>query len=183
MISKIKNSPPALFLIKALVLYIVWYLVYELWLHPYTDIDLWVIDNIITISENLLTAFGFIIIPEVYDASFRTIGLDGTHGVWIGDSCNGITIFALFTGFIIAYPGKISKKIVYIIVGIISIHVLNIIRIMALTIILLYAPESLEFNHTYTFTTLMYAYIFFLWYLWTNKYSDAKLTLNEDQKV
>jgi exosortase family protein XrtF len=180
MISKIRNSPPALFLLKALLLYILWYLLYEFWIHPYTDIDLLVIDNIIYLSEVSLNFIGFDIIPDVYDSSFRTIGLDGTHGVWIGDSCNGITIFALFSGFIMAYPGLIKTKMWYILLGILTIHLLNIIRIMALTIILLYTPESLDFNHTYTFTTIMYVYIFYLWYLWSNNYSNQKLTVDEE---
>ena len=180
MISSIKNSPPLVFLLKALFLYIAWYLFYELWLHPYTNTDLLVIDNIIKFSEIGLKLLGFSIIPDVYDASFRTIGLDGSHGVWIGDSCNGITIFALFAGYIIAYPGKLKTKLFYIFFGVLTIHFLNILRIMALTIILLYAPESLDFNHTYTFTSIMYAYIFLLWYLWSNKFSSLKLVVNEN---
>ena len=179
MLDKYLKSPPILFLIKAFSLFIAWYFIYELWLHPYTDIDLLVIDNIIFLSEIGLSLIGFDIIPDVYDASFRTVGIDGTHGVWIGDSCNGITIFALFTGFIVAYPGKLKAKLLFIFLGILSIHVLNVIRIMALTSILLYAPESLEFNHTYTFTTITYAYIFYLWYLWANKYSSFKISIDE----
>jgi exosortase family protein XrtF len=175
MISHYNKLPPILkFLINALLLYLAWYLIYELWLHPLRFVDLWVIDNIISTSKIFLILLGFEVIPEVYDASFRTIGVDGTHGVWIGDSCNGLTIFALFTGFIVAYPGSIKLKLLYIPFGILTIHLLNIIRVTALSIILLYAPEKLDFNHSYTFTTIMYAYIFLLWYWWASKLSSLK---------
>lgn len=175
-------SPIHWFLIKAFSLYIFWYLFYELWLHPKGDFDLLVIDNIISISEYLLDLFGFIVIPDVYDASFRTLGVDGTHGIWIGDSCNGITIFALFTGFIIAFPGKWIRKLIYIPIGILFIHILNILRVMALSLILKYAPETLSFNHSYTFTTIIYAFIFLLWYLWATKY-NGELTFNTKNEV
>lgn len=28
--------------------------------------------------------------------TIRTIGIDGTNGLWIGDPCNGLSLFALF---------------------------------------------------------------------------------------
>jgi len=105
--------------------------------------------------------------------NIRTIGIDGTHGLWIGDPCNGLTLFALFTGFIIAYPGPLKKKLWFIPVGIIAIHFINIIRIVALSLIVYYFPdpEVLDFNHTYTFTLLVYGFVFSLWYVWAGKLS------------
>jgi exosortase family protein XrtF len=170
------TNPLVLFLIKALVLFFSWIIAYELWLNPIGTIDLFVIDKLIIQSAYFLELFGYELIPDsIYDTQYRTIGLDGTHGVWVGDSCNGLTVFALFTGFIIAFPGKWIRKLGFISFGIITIHLLNIIRVAALCIILLESPESLDFNHTYVFTTIIYAYIFLLWYWWANKLSFAKL--------
>jgi exosortase family protein XrtF len=104
----------------------------------------------------------------------RTLGIDGTHGLWIGDPCNGITLFALFTGFVIAYPGPVKRKIWFIPLGLFAIHIVNILRIVALAFITLYAPSYLEFNHTYTFTIIVYSFVFFLWMLWANKFSKPE---------
>jgi len=41
-----KKNPAAFFLLKALLLYIFWYLFYELWLHPIGYLDAFVIDNL-----------------------------------------------------------------------------------------------------------------------------------------
>lgn len=165
------KNPLFHFILKATGLYVLWFLLYELWLHPNHELDLWVIDNIIQISTNILEFVGYVTIHFPYDKFYRTLGVDGTVGVWVGDSCNGLSVVALFSGFIIAFPGDWRKKLLYIPFGIITIHLLNIIRISLLAIILKHAPETLEFNHTYTFTTLLYTYVFLMWYFWATKYS------------
>ncbi|MBL4625498.1 MAG: exosortase family protein XrtF, partial [Flavobacteriales bacterium] len=66
------------------------------------------------------------------------------------------------------------RKLWFIPFGIITIHILNVFRVCGLCIILLKSPESLDFNHTYIFTTVIYAYIFLLWYWWANNLSFSK---------
>lgn len=167
---KFKN-PVATFLVKAFVLYLLWIFFYQLWLHPKHILDTWIIKNITSVSYFILSHIGydtsvyenFSIDPE------RSVGINGGEGLWIGDSCNGLSLFALFAGFIIAYPGSSKKKIWYIPLGLISIHFINILRVIALAIINFYNPSNLAFHHTYTFTMLVYAYVFILWMIWVNK--------------
>ena len=177
MLEKIRTlvtNPLILFFLKSSFLFLLWIIVYDFWINPAQTFDLFVIDQLLTQGRFILELLGYELIPDaVYDTDYRTLGLDGTHGVWVGDPCNGITIFALFVGFIVAYPGKLLQKLWFIPFGIITIHLLNVIRIAALCIILLEAPDKLEFNHTYVFTTIIYSYIFLLWYWWSNKLSNA----------
>jgi hypothetical protein len=44
------------------------------------------------------------------------------------------------------------------------------------------SPESLEFNHKYTFTLLVYSLIFALWMLWVNRYSNLFFTATNKRK-
>lgn len=104
----------------------------------------------------------------------QVMGIDGSNGVWIGGPCNGITLMFLFAVFVIAYPGSIKNKLWYIPLGIIAVHALNIIRIVALAIIALHDPYSLDFNHTYTFTFIAYSFVFMLWMIWVNKLAEPK---------
>lgn len=164
------KNPLIRFLISVFVLYILWYLIYDLWLHPNEKLDLFVIDITISISKWLLELFGY----TVYTGADRLIGVDGASGLWIGDNCNGIVLFSLFAGFIIAYQGKIKYKLIYIPLGIISIQLLNVLRVVILAILDTYSRAWTEFNHTYTFTIIIYGYIFFLWMLWVNKFSNKK---------
>ncbi|MEO6902808.1 MAG: archaeosortase/exosortase family protein [Bacteroidia bacterium] len=166
------KNPIIRFLINVFIFYIGWYCVYNLWLHPQQKIDLWVIDFTITISKWLLIKLGYV----VFSGGDRLIGIDGTGGLWIGDNCNGIALFALFAGFIAAYNGKFNHKVIYIILGIIGIELLNVLRVVILAILDTYSRTWTEFNHTYTFTFIIYAFIFLLWMLWVNKFS--KITIN-----
>ena len=168
----IKN-PIARFLSIALLLYVAWYLLYELWLSPEGTIDNIIIDNLIVVSSTILNWMGFSTSWNAFtDDAMKIIAIEKTGGVWIGVPCNGMSLFALFTGFIIAYPGKLVRKLIYIPIGILSIHLINVVRVVALCLIAYkLPPEYLAFNHTYTFTIIVYAFVFFLWMLWTNKYS------------
>lgn len=170
------KNPITRFLILLLGFYIGWYLVYNLWLHPAETIDLFVIDITIKASRWLLELFGY----TVFTGVERVIGVDGTGGLWVGDNCNGMALFALFTGFILAYPGNWKKKLVFIPLGIISIELLNILRIICLAILDTHSRDWTEFNHTYTFTIIIYGFIFLLWMLWTNKVSDKNLSLKSE---
>jgi len=169
-------NPLFKFLIVAGLLLFGWNLLYELYLHPNTLFDRYVIDNLIYFSSIVLEMMGYELMPTPPAAQqIRTIGIDGSTGVWIGDPCNGISLFALFTIFMLAYPGPVLKKLWYIPMGLIVIHFVNIIRIVALTIIVYKDPSWLEFNHNYTFYVFVYSAVFILWYLWAFKLSGKSL--------
>lgn len=169
------NNRIAKFLITLFSFYVGWYLIYNLWLHPNEKLDLFVIDITVTISKWILETLGY----TVFTGADRLIGVDGTGGLWIGDNCNGIALFALFAGFIIAYPGSWKKKVLYIISGILLIELLNVFRVVLLAILDTFSRAWTEFNHTYTFTIVIYGCIFFLWMLWTNRISGTSLKEKE----
>ena len=127
MYSKIKQNKVLFFLLKALLLYVLWYMLYELWIGPKGVLDDWVINNLVHLSSFVLEVLGYRLMPEPMLAeNIRTVGIDGTHGLWIGDPCNGLSLFALFIGFVLAYPGPIKKKAWFIPLGVLTIHLLTI---------------------------------------------------------
>lgn len=165
------NNPVLKFLLLLFGLYLGWYLLYSFWIHPYEKIDLFIIDLTIYYSKLILELLNY----NVFTGVERVIGIDGTGGLWIGDNCNGIALFALFTWFIVAYPsGKWWQKLVYIVIGISIIQFLNILRIVLLAILDTKSRAWTEFNHTYTFTIVIYGVIFLLWIVWVNKTNKKK---------
>lgn len=158
------------FLALFLGLYLAWMLLYHYVIHPWEWLDTLVINDSSLWAVWLLDTFGFETFQGNHE-TIRTIGIAGTHGLWIGDPCNGITLFALFSLFIVAYPGKWKHKAWYIPLGITLIHIMNIFRIAFLCIITEKSPDWLEFNHTYLFQILMYGFIFLLWYFWIKRFS------------
>lgn len=165
--NKLVNEPIVKFLTIGFILYLSWLALYEWWIHPAGWADSAIINNTISISASVLEFLGY----EVEHNNNRMIGVKGTPGLFIGDSCNGISLFALYSIFLIAFPGKLVSKLIFIPAGILVIHLLNVLRVVVLGIILTYSYEWTEFNHTYTFTILIYAFIFFTWIYWINNYS------------
>jgi len=170
------NKPFIGFIISCLSFYIFWYFIYELWIHKKRWLDNFVIDQLKGIAETILKSLNYELIDySSFDPSIRTVGIDGSHGVWIGDPCNGIALFAIFTGFIIASPGKLVNKFLFIPLGIFMIHIINGLRVTALALLSYYYPETLEFNHNYTFTIIVYSFVFYLWYVWVKGLNNRKL--------
>lgn len=166
------------FIVISALLYFVLYLVYQFIVKRYTYYDQKFIGSIIQSSDYFLKLVGYKTFTILQDRDFQIVGIDGSNGVWVGSNCNAITLFTLFSVFIVAYPGNQNHKFWFVPVGILAIHLLNICRVIALVLIANYAPEYLNFNHTYTFTFLVYSFIFFLWILWVNKFSLIKTNEN-----
>lgn len=174
MLSKIRQNKFYFFLLKASILYGLSYFLYEFVIKKYTSLDQLFIRKIINLSSWILEQFGYTTFASRDVNDMQVMGIDGSNGVWIGGPCNGITLMFLFAIFVIAYPGSLKNKLWYIPLGIIAVHALNIIRIVALSIIAFYDPYSLDFNHTYTFTFIAYSFVFMLWMIWVNKLAEPK---------
>lgn len=167
--SQIKKTNKSLsssskFIFKLIALYLGIQLSYDYILSPYTPIDNVLIDSIIELSEKLLLLLGYDLLPSnsIYE---HHLGIADTTGVVIGNPCDGLSLFILFTSFIIVFRGKWWSKTLFVLAGIMLIHLVNILRIVALAVIVKYAPDTLDFHHSYTFTLIVYLFIFSLWVL------------------
>lgn len=150
--------------------YIAWHLSYENYLKPATLLDEYVTQNLIVVTEHLMQMLGYepVAFFQENDGMFRyRVGIRGAQGVMVGPSCDGVVLFALFAIFILSFPGTWFRKLWFIPAGIAVIHAANVARIVGLLFIQLYlGEEALKFNHDYTFTVLVYAIIFALWYVY-----------------
>lgn len=168
-----RTSPFWRFIIRGALLYTVWYFLYEFYIKPHTHFDEWVISLLTTGATHFLDALGFTM-KEFADGRWRThMAIDGSVGVTVGAPCDGIVLFALFTIFVLSYPGAAKHKWWFIPLGLIVIHVLNTLRIAALTWIVFYNEAWLDFNHDYTFTIFVYAVVFCLWYVWVTRFANV----------
>jgi exosortase family protein XrtF len=170
----LKFNAFARFLLLSCSLYLVLYLIYQFVVKRYSYYDQRFISSIINSADDVLHKLGYKTFKVLLDRDMQVIGIDGSNGVWVGSNCNAIMLFSLFSVFIIAYPGNQKNKLWFVPLGIVVIHVLNILRVAALAIIANINPFYLDFNHTYTFTFLIYAFIFLLWIIWVNRFADQK---------
>jgi exosortase family protein XrtF len=155
------------FILVATVMYLVWFFGYEQWLALDGRLDTALCIQISRTSMGLLKALGF---NASLDREYASVlMMDGRPAVIVGPPCNGLVLYALFSGFVLAFPGPWQRKLWFIPAGIALIWVLNVLRVGALALNQQYAHQSVDFNHHYTFTFIVYSCIFGLWMLWAKR--------------
>jgi exosortase/archaeosortase family protein len=101
-----------------------------------------------------------------------TLYFNDQYSMQITENCLGIKLMYIFSMLIIAYPGSSNKnKIWYIVMGIALLHILNISRMIVLSLVIVYTGYF-EFVHGFVFRLLFYGITFILWYIWIRKYVD-----------
>lgn len=166
------------FLLKAGVLYVIWHLFYQQVLEEDGVFIRRVAEHVAHVCVYLADSLGFNAAISRRNGFSTLIMMNHEPSVWIDSGCTGLTLMALFAGFVIAYPGPIIKKLWYIPVGLVVIYIVNIIRVLALAIN--HGHSSFDFNHKYTYTIFTYVAIFVLWMVWANRLSGVSLGNNQD---
>jgi exosortase/archaeosortase family protein len=95
--------------------------------------------------------------------------LNGQPTVVVGAPCDGLVLYVLLAGFVLAYPGPSQRRLWFIPLGIAALWLLNVVRIVALALNHRYSPETFDFNHHYAFNAVAYAALGGLWMLWTRQ--------------
>ncbi len=160
----LKENPTYVFALKGIGIYIVWYILYDLWILPNGKVDEYLSLNIIDVSAGILAAIGY---DDVYTA-FRIIGIGEAPGIEIVNGCNGLSAIGLFIGFVVAYPGDNTKRMLYLFTGIGVIYLVNVIRVVVLSITQTYWADFFDFTHDYSTTAIFYIVIFIMWVIWAN---------------
>jgi exosortase/archaeosortase family protein len=184
-------KPVRAFLLKATLLFVVWKAVYLLFLLPGR-----VLDKPLTylVGKGAAATLALTNRSANYNAIATThqkgLGNEGAEPVMairsgdsillsIADVCNALELLVLYAGLILCLPANGNRKLLYIIGGIIGIEIINVIRCAGLVLVYLHKPEWLDFSHHYLFTFVVYAFIFWLWYLFSRDPEFAKkLQLN-----
>lgn len=167
------------FLLKAVGLYAVWYMVYDLWLKKSGVFDNWIIDKIVYSSYLILTFINYDV-----NIDYHKIGIhSGVGNVLVGSGCNGLELYVLFAGFVLIFQGNWKHKIWFIPFGVLLIFFFNVLRVVALAMNGLYSIERLNFNHKYTYTILMYLLTFAGWMIWVKYFANSTKEKNESTEV
>ncbi len=87
------------------------------------------------------------------------------------EGCNAMSVIVLFIAFVIAFSGPAIKTIWFVFFGGLFIFLLNIIRIVLISIALFYFPQYEPILHEVIFPLLIYGVVFLLWIIWVNKFS------------
>lgn len=103
----------------------------------------------------------------------------------IDSACLAIGLMVMFFALIISYPAKPKLKVIFITVGLLVIHALNVIRVSAVGIILAKYPQykwPFVDKHHLFFDTSVYVFIFLMFVLFT-RLSGKKLLESEQEEA
>lgn len=100
----------------------------------------------------------------------------------IVEGCNAISVMFLFVSFVIAFAREFRKTLAFVLIGVLLIHLLNIVRIVALGYFLYHKPEQSHLYHGVLFPLVIYGFVFLLWIIWVTKYSGFT-AVNKDEKA
>ncbi|WP_028981487.1 exosortase/archaeosortase family protein [Sporocytophaga myxococcoides] len=118
-------------------------------------------------SAFLLNLMGFDTI-----LTYNSVKIAGAGAVRIAFPCMGFEIIFSLIALMLAYPGR-NKKI-YLIAGVIGIHIINILRITGLAL-LRHLDSNMEFPGHDVFNSIAYTFIIVLFYWWVKNYSSDLL--------
>ncbi len=159
--------PVRRFLLVFAGLYALWALGYDGWLGPQGRLDHALSANLAAAAGALLRLAGFAAATAPTHPTLLL--LNGQQAVVVGDPCNGLLMYALFAGFVGAFPGPGRHKLWFVPLGIFVVYALNVGRVALLALNHVYWHPTVAFNHHYTFTFVVYGAIGALWVLWARR--------------
>lgn len=169
--SLLPTSPLLRFTLLAVALYLLWVVGYEHFLAPDERLDMFLTQNLAQVSAALLRGLGYAVTASNTPTPILSLGAQPLLFVW--HPCNGLVLYALFGGFVLAFPGPVRTKAWFIPLGIFLIYSLNVLRVVGLSLNAHYSQQTVDFNHHYTFTFLVYLGIFALWMWWATRLAQA----------
>lgn len=158
------------FLIRAGIVYVGWLIIYHAVIIPDGRLNKFLTDQVSAGTVIGLELLG-------YETDFKVVNnnnmvyIDGQAVVLVADACNGLELFALYTGFLLAFPGRWQYKAIFIPAGILLIFLINVAREVALSLNYKFFQETFELNHKYTYVFIVYVFVFIIWRFWLKNYS------------
>ena len=171
----LQYKPFLLFLGKFIVSYLILTLTYQTYLNRFdaknTEVDSFT-QLVANQSKTVLSWFdsNSFTMPHLKEPSVKLF-YKCKYISRIIEGCNALSVIILFISFVIAFTGKFKKTLLFILFGIILIHILNIARIALLCIALYHFPQYEHLLHGVVFPLVIYGVVFLLWVIWVNKYS------------
>lgn len=172
----IKYKSVIKFILTFLLVYISFSIAYKLYL-DYSKNSKFYPDYVTNLvarqSAGVIDVLGYHaeVMPHPDEPSLKLI-VNGKYLARVIEGCNSVSVIILFMSFIIAFSGKPKNTFLYILLGIALIYVINLLRIVALTIALYHYPWQRDILHTVIFPGIIYGMVFLLWIIWVNRFSS-----------
>ncbi|MVO08615.1 exosortase family protein XrtF [Flavobacterium sp. TP390] len=171
----VEYKPFLVFLAKFLLFYIFFTFLYQMYLSGFDTAQNEIDEISVSVANQtkaFLTFFGqeATILKNPNDPSLKIL-YKGKYVSRMIEGCNAISVIILFAAFVFAFSVKFKRTFLYILLGGLVIHILNVVRIALLTYALYYYPAYEALLHGTVFPLFIYGVVFLLWVLWVMKFS------------
>lgn len=113
------------------------------------------------------------VLPHPNEASMKLI-INGKYVARIIEGCNSVSVIILFISFIGAFSGATKITLLYGLVGSVLIYIMNLIRVVFLTLGFYHYPWRKDLLHSVIFPAIIYGTVCLLWVVWVNRFSKNK---------
>lgn len=177
------------FMLRALLGVVAWKAAYLLVLRPSGFPDGWLVRQLGGSTVRMLRMLGAdgytahtILQQKAGDPVLQTVSVIHASGgralLSIEPPCNGLDLMVLSAGFVLCYSGTWRRKLIFIPLGILAVHLMNILRCGLLCLLWVGIPELFDSMHKFVFNLFAYACVFGLWIAYAGqwRFSPAKMT-------
>lgn len=123
-------------------------------------------NNLIFFSREFLEWLNYDVI-----SSGSMVKVRGYGGVDIGNYCLALELVVLFIALVVSYPAPVKHKLWFVPVGVMAIHAINVVRVVSLNMLTIYAPDYADFNHHFTFRVVVFVFILVMYYWFLKKFA------------
>lgn len=103
----------------------------------------------------------------------HTIMGSGSFEVDVAPACSGAVPTSIYMAAVFAYPSTWRSRLLGAALGIVTIQIVNIVRVSALFLIGLFFHEIFHDTHVYVAQALVVCVAVALWLFWATRYADA----------
>ena len=111
-------------------------------------------------------------IPFTYEEN-KIMRFENGGFVGVNQGCSGLKPILQFVLLMLIYPGPWKRKLWFIPLGVIIVHLTNIFRICSLTVVTITIPQQWHLIHDYILRPFFYVVIFLLWVWWVERLTKS----------
>lgn len=161
-------KPVLKILLRFVIIYVVLVLGYQFYLNYYENSGLdpvseWVADQTVFVQN--LFGYPSQMVPGTPEQATSWFYVSGRYVSRMVEGCNAISVMILFLAFILAFFQG-AKTFVYAGLGMVFLHIINVLRIAGLNILLVELPQYSKIGHDYLFPSIIYGSVVILWLIW-----------------
>ena len=127
-------------------------------------------------TEGLLKVLGYdsvVLASPVFP--LMNLYINGLQVARIIEGCNSVSLIILFVAFMLSFFGKPKSTVLYTLGGVVLIYLINIGRLVLLSVGIYEYPQYSELLHKIIFPLIIYATVLLLWLLWIRRYTKKNV--------